>query len=230
MFRLFPTMIVLCLAVAMAPAVRSDETFATLKAEYDAAMKQRAEEFKAAYVAAEQKGDAAVKAPRFDKPSPAPAFSPRFLAIAEKNPEGPEAIDALKMALTNQRMAQMAWLETRARAIKILLTTIRQAPRSRACSMLADRFDDDDGRAFVAEVIARNPDRKVPGGGVHGAGRMPGDRVTDRRASVQDDPSSRDEAPQGTMPWRSRSPTAKRRAGDRRAQEDAPREIRRHRH
>ena len=59
---------------------------------------------------------------RFAKPHPNVAFSPRFLAIAEKNPEGPEAIDALKMTLqtSNSRPQTGTVLETRAKAIKIL--------------------------------------------------------------------------------------------------------------
>ena len=53
-------------------------------------------------------------------PNRAPCFC-RALAIAEKNPEGPEAIQALKMALeTSAGPKPGVWLETRAKAIKLI--------------------------------------------------------------------------------------------------------------
>jgi hypothetical protein len=71
------------------------DSFAALFAEYGAAEKRYFEELKAARGAAKKKGDEALEAFRFDKPPPDFAFSRRFLAIAEANPEGPDAVDAL---------------------------------------------------------------------------------------------------------------------------------------
>ena len=57
----------------------------------------------------------------YDKPLPDAKFSPRFLAIAERNPEGPDAIEALHYTLSTSYAPRIgAPLETWDRAIKIL--------------------------------------------------------------------------------------------------------------
>ena len=48
--------------------------------------KAHCDEYKAALRHRQEKGRAAVKAFRFDKPLPNAAFSPRFLAVAEREP------------------------------------------------------------------------------------------------------------------------------------------------
>jgi thiol-disulfide isomerase/thioredoxin len=146
-----------------ANAARGDESYAALKAEFDAAMEQRDEEITAAYEAAKKKGDAAVKAFRIDSPSPAPAFSPRFLAVAEKDPQGPDALDALKMALqTNNYGTDGKPQETRVKALKILHDYYVTSPKldKRLLRMLAS-CPEKEARAFIDDVTARNPDRKV---------------------------------------------------------------------
>ena len=84
---------------AAGQAAPSTDSFTALRAECGAATKRWSEEHKTAYEAAKKQGEAAAKAFRFDKPWPCQRVFPRFLAIAEKNPEGPEALDAIKMAL-----------------------------------------------------------------------------------------------------------------------------------
>ena len=142
---------------------RGDESYAALKAEFDAAMEQRDEEIRAAYEAATKKGDAAVKAFRIDSPSPAPAFSSRFLAVAEKDPQGPDALDALKMALqTNNYGTDGKPRETRVKALKILHDYHVTSPKlnKRLLRMLAS-CPEKEARACIDDVTARNPDRKV---------------------------------------------------------------------
>jgi hypothetical protein len=57
----------------------------------------------------------------FDKPRPGAKFAPRFLAIAERNPEGPDAIDALCFTPWTSHAPRLgAPLETWDRSIKIL--------------------------------------------------------------------------------------------------------------
>src|SRR5208283_3005543 len=111
------------------------------------------EECQAAYEAAKTQGDAAVKAFHFDKPSPSPIFSPRFLAIAEKNPEGPEALDALKWALLTSSGPNGKPLETRAQAFKILRDHYATRPEIKNFLTRLTMYDDDDAQKLVSDVI-----------------------------------------------------------------------------
>jgi hypothetical protein len=89
-------------------------------------------------------------------------FSQRFLLIAEKNPECPEAIDALKIALeTSSGIIPGSEIETRAKAVKILHDYHALKPSIKPFLQLLTRFDDNDSKAQVAYVIAQNPDRKI---------------------------------------------------------------------
>ena len=97
-----------------------------------------------------------------DKEPPRALYSRRFLAIAEHNPEGPEAIEALKMTLqTSAGVRPGTAFETRAKAIKILRDYYLTKPAIKGVLVILAGFDDDDSRALVADVLARNPDRKV---------------------------------------------------------------------
>ena len=87
-----------------------------------------------------------------------PSIHPRFLAIAEKNPEGPEALDAIKMAL--QTSYGPKGKQTRAGAIKILADHYATSPRILGVIKLLARSNEDDANAFIDDVIKRNPDRK----------------------------------------------------------------------
>ena len=99
---------------------------------------------------------------KFDKQAPRILFSQRFLSIAEKNPEGTDAIDALKMTLQIFRnIDRDAAIETRAKAVKILHDYYAVKPSIKAFLPLLTRFGDNDSKALVADVIARNPDRKI---------------------------------------------------------------------
>jgi thiol-disulfide isomerase/thioredoxin len=143
-----------------APAPRGGESFEALEKEYQAAAKAWLAESRAAYAEAmkHRKG----KDFKFDKPSPIPLYSARFLAIADKNPEGPSAIDALKMTLqTSSGLTPDTPIETRAKAVKLLRDYYVAKPQIKGLLKILTRFDDDDCKGLVAEVIARNPDRKI---------------------------------------------------------------------
>jgi thiol-disulfide isomerase/thioredoxin len=143
-----------------APDVRATESFETVNKEYLAASVAHIAEVRAAYAEAEKNGKA--KGFRFGKEAPGIRFSPRFLAIAERNPEDPKAVDALKMTLrTSNGPKPGTALETRSRAIKILRDYYVTKPTIKGLLGILAGFEDDDAKDLVAEVIARNPDRKV---------------------------------------------------------------------
>jgi thiol-disulfide isomerase/thioredoxin len=144
-------------AVQTAP---SSESFETVKKEYEDASKTWMTAYRAARDEANKQGKE--QDFKFDKPHPAAVFSPRFLALAEKNPESVEAIDALKMALLTSNDPQVGTaLETRAKAVKILQDYYVAKPSIKGLLRNLTLQDDPGSRALVTDVIARNPDRKV---------------------------------------------------------------------
>jgi thiol-disulfide isomerase/thioredoxin len=154
-----------------APAPQGAETFEAVNKEFMDAYRAWSKEYRAAWEEAKKNGKD--EPFHFDKPRPGAKFAPRFLAIAERNPERPDAIDALYFTLVTSRAPGIgAPLETWDRAIKILrdyhvakpsingqvrLNEEAQLPLLRVLTTL----DDPDTEALVAEVIARNPDRKI---------------------------------------------------------------------
>ena len=143
-----------------APIAQGDLSLDVINKEYDAAMKTWAAEYRAAYAEAKKNGK--TKGFHFDKPRAAVAFSPRFLAVAAKNPEAPEAIDAIKEALQTSFAAESAvGLGIRAKGIKILQDYYVTRPEIKGVLRMLTSYDDDDAIKLVDEVIARNPDRKV---------------------------------------------------------------------
>jgi hypothetical protein len=114
-------------------APQDNGSFAALKKSYDDAMKTYSDEFETAYEAAKSKGDAALKAFKFDKPRPGPAFSPKFLAVVEKDPEGPDAVPAIKLTIQSgyDKGEPMA---TSVKAVKISASTTPRGPRSATSS------------------------------------------------------------------------------------------------
>jgi len=147
------------------PAARASqarESFEAVNKEFQDVLNAGHAEYMAAFAEAVKNGKG--KDFKFGKPFPAPLYSPRFLAIAEKDPEGPDAIDALKMTLktsTSEVPKPGTVLETRGKAFKILRDYYVAKPAIKAFLATLISYDDDDSKALVAEVIARNPDRKV---------------------------------------------------------------------
>jgi thiol-disulfide isomerase/thioredoxin len=143
-----------------AQAAPACESFETVNKEYEAASKTWMTANRAARDEANKQGKE--QDFKFDKPHPAAVFSPRFLALAEKNPEAAEAFDALKMALLTSNDPQIGTaLETRAKVVKILQDYYVAKPSIKGLLRNLTLHDDPGSRALVADVIARNPDRKV---------------------------------------------------------------------
>jgi thiol-disulfide isomerase/thioredoxin len=138
------------------------ESFEMVKKEWQLASKKYFDGYIAAHAAAKKKGTAVLKEFQSEKPAYMVDFPPRFLAIAERNPEGPEAIDALTMCFVKGRFKETAdGLEIRARAVKIIREYHVTKPQIKRLLSVLCRIDEDDTRALVAEVIARNPDRRI---------------------------------------------------------------------
>ena len=165
-----PLIVLALLAAVAAPSRAGDTTpttspnensFAALKKAYDDATKAYHDEFEAAYEAAKAKGDAALKAFRFAKPRPGYAFAPKFLAVAEKDPEGPDAVDALKLAMRYSSEDTRSAREIRARAIKILQEHYVTKPQIKGFVRQLAMLEEPGARKVLDDVIARNPDRKV---------------------------------------------------------------------
>ena len=135
------------------------EAVQTVKKEFQEASKACAAH-RAAEVEAKKQGKE--ESFRFDKPDPSAIFSPRFLAIAEKHPEAPEAIDALQMALlTSNDVNTGAVYPTREKVAKILRDRYADKPSIKGLLRHLTICDDPASRALVADVIARNPDRDI---------------------------------------------------------------------
>ena len=159
-----PLMVLALLAAVAAPSRAGDTTpttspnensFAALKKAYDDATKAYHDEFEAAYEAAKAKGDTALKAFRFEKPRPGYAFAPKFLAVAEKDPEGPDAVDALKLAMRYSSEYTCSAREIRARAIKILQEYYVTEPQIEGFVRQLAMLEEPGARKVLDDVIAR---------------------------------------------------------------------------
>ena len=143
-----------------ANAAHVGESFATVNQQFLDARKIYLAERQAALEDAKKNGKE--KDFSFDKELPGIRFSPRFLAIAENNPDGPEAVGALKLALqTSFGRKPGAAAETRAKAVKLLHDYYVTKPAIKGFLDLLTSYDDADSRALIADVIARNPERDV---------------------------------------------------------------------
>jgi thiol-disulfide isomerase/thioredoxin len=137
-----------------------NDSFKALKQEYDEATTARRKRIQAARELA--KKEAKEQEFQVSEPSPSARFSPRFLAIAQRNPHGAEAIDALTMTLlTSNGPKPGTALETRAKALKVLRDHYADKPTIMGFLKTIVRYRDDDSKALVAKIIADNPDRKV---------------------------------------------------------------------
>ena len=142
-----------------AQAPRATESFVTLNKQYQDSLRAWSAEFHSAYVEAEKNGNE--KGFRYPKPSPTRAFSARFLAFAERAPDGPDAIYALKMAIkTSIGRPPDDRPEIRTQAYKIIHDHYVTKPEIKVVISLLTG-DDPDTKKLRDDVIARNPDRKI---------------------------------------------------------------------
>jgi thiol-disulfide isomerase/thioredoxin len=131
-----------------------------LKREYEAALKAFNEELRSKVEKAAKEGKELD--PDTISKWPGIAFSARFLALAEKNPQGPEAVDALvatlQSAVFSNRPKAPAW----DRAIALLRAHYLTRPEvESAFKILAGNDDDPAAHQLLRDVIDRHPDRGV---------------------------------------------------------------------
>ena len=142
-----------------APASSNETSFDALKQEYETAMKKYSEDMRKEYEAAKKAGT--TKAFNMTGETPATRFSPRFLAIAVKDPEGPSALEALRMTLSTSGEPK-GKSDTWCKAITVLKKSHVTSPGiKRLVVMLARQEDDESAAEFIREVIAKNPDRSI---------------------------------------------------------------------
>jgi thiol-disulfide isomerase/thioredoxin len=140
-------------------AVPKPGSFQALEAEYKEAYSKFITALRAEFPEAKKAG----KDKDF-KPSiafPGPAYSPRFLAIAEKSPAGPDTVDALVMTLKTSSDMNGKPLETREKAITILRDQYVAKPEIKKFIGSLASYDSPAAKALVREIIAKNPDRDV---------------------------------------------------------------------
>jgi thiol-disulfide isomerase/thioredoxin len=148
---------------AVPKASAGSESLAVLKREFERDVDNYNAE-------ATKERDAAVQAGtlntfRFSKEDqyPGPRYSPRFLAIAVRNPVGPDAVGALTMALeTSFDFSAGKPLETRDTALELLRAHHVTKPEIKgALKRLVGLELDQQDRNLVADIVARNPDRRI---------------------------------------------------------------------
>jgi thiol-disulfide isomerase/thioredoxin len=148
---------------AVPKASAGSESLAVLKREFE----REVDNYNAE---ATKERDAAVQAGtlntfRFSKEDqyPGPRYSPRFLAIAVRNPVGPDAVGALTMALeTSFDFSAGKPLETRDTALELLRAHHVTKPEIKgALKRLVGLELDQQDRNLVADIVARNPDRRI---------------------------------------------------------------------
>ena len=148
----------------IAPAARDvlgDDSVAALETEYEGARKKFLEASEAALRAAQEKGPEAVKAYHASGSRPETEYARRFLAIAEKNPTGLEALDAIRYGAPGKLQPRQERQESRSRAIKLLREHYTTSPKIGKLVKTIAHYDGEDAKAFVDDVIARNPDRSI---------------------------------------------------------------------
>ncbi len=145
-------------AIAQEKEVQETPELLTLRKEYEGAAKRFATELRESYEAAKKSGKK--DSFEFKKQHPNLVYSPRFLALAEKDPEGPSAFGAL-LATLNTSGGPEGKPGTWAGAIKVLREHYAAKPGLKRVIAMVASFGDDTGDQFVREVIAKNPDRAL---------------------------------------------------------------------
>jgi thiol-disulfide isomerase/thioredoxin len=142
-----------------AQSAQGGESFVALNKEHQDALHAWVTEFTAARAAARENGRE--KEPRYQKTAPITAFAARFLAFAERAPEGPDAIYALKMAIkSSYGPPPDDRPEIRTRAYKIIQDFYVTKPEIKVVVSLLTG-DNPETNKLRDAVIARNPDRKI---------------------------------------------------------------------
>jgi thiol-disulfide isomerase/thioredoxin len=166
MRQLIPSVLVMGMVVSLAwaadePAAKAppgNDTYEALKAEYDTVTKQWSERAQKEFEAAEKAGTAQSFRPSSENPGP--GYSQRFLAIAVKDPKGPNAFDALRWTL-NTCGGPKGKPGTWSKAIAILREHYVTRPGLQRMVNFLARQVDAEAEEFVRDVLAKNPDRAL---------------------------------------------------------------------
>jgi thiol-disulfide isomerase/thioredoxin len=136
------------------------EAYQALKKDYDAAMKAFLADLMASNELAKKEGKKAEDVPVKDLPGA--QYSPRFLEIAERDLDGPSALDALVSTLQTAFNPKGPKVPTWDKAIERLREHYLTRPEiGRAVAYLVTQDEDPTAHRFIREVIDRHPDRKV---------------------------------------------------------------------
>ena len=130
----------------------------SLGQEFTAAQKKFIEQVKASQEAAKKSGSP----PRpvsFDD-GPGPLFSPRFLALAEKYPDGPTGFQAICAAI-NTSGGPTSKSGTWSKAMTLLKNHYATKPEIKPLLKPLSTSNDESAENLIREVIAKNPDRKL---------------------------------------------------------------------
>ena len=166
MRRFFLSLIVLGLGLPLVladdqPAKKRDPAGLALDSlgqEFTAAQGKFMEQVKASQEAAKKSGSPA-KPVSFDD-SPAPLFSPRFLALAEKYPDGPMAFQAICAAI-NTSGGPANKSGTWSKAMTLLKDHYAMKPEIKPLLKPLSASNDESAESLIREVMAKNPDRKI---------------------------------------------------------------------
>jgi thiol-disulfide isomerase/thioredoxin len=166
MARILTSLMILGLGTSLAgaddkpktPADPSAKAFESLVQEFTAAQKKFLEQVNASAEAAKQKGSPARPVQYED--SPAPQFSPRFIALAEKYPESETGFQAIVIAL-NTSGGPMNKSGTWTKGITLLKDHYATKPEVKPLLRPLGSSNDEAAEGFVREVMAKNPDRKL---------------------------------------------------------------------
>lgn len=165
MRRLFTGLVMIAavcpLAVAQdKPPVKAEQAdleFTALQKEFQDALKAHNEKAMKEFEAEKKAGKKTFRAFSFFTGS---EFSKRFLALAEKNPDAPTSVRAVLMAL-NTAGGPKGEAGTWKPVLKLLHEHFVTKPDLKRVLRMVAQAHDADGDAFIHEVIAKNPDRKV---------------------------------------------------------------------
>jgi thiol-disulfide isomerase/thioredoxin len=166
MARILTSLMILGLGIPLAgaddkPKTPSDpgaKAFESLVQEFAAAQKKFLDQVNASAEAAKQKGSP--PRPVQYEDSPAPQFSPRFIALAEKYPEGETGFQAIVVAL-NTSGGPMSKSGTWTKGITMLKDLYATKPEIKPLLRPLGSANDEAAEGLIREVMAKNPDRKL---------------------------------------------------------------------
>ena len=131
--------------------------FQALMKEYQDAARAHGEKARQEYEALQKAGKTDFQSIKMFSGAP---YSRRFLAIAEKAPDGPSSISAVIMAM-NTSGGPKGEAGTWKDIIKLLRDRYTTKPGLKYVLRTVMMLNGPDGETFIREVIAKNPDRKV---------------------------------------------------------------------